>query len=157
MKDTFAEIGNALFDASDWCLPAGFLIAFTTCSSFTVSFDHLTLDLRFPLIEKRFIDTFFMDGTLYSYQAVDSLRRKTTHLLTGIDTDGLGVVAPHQEDLASAMLADVGADSLQNDGLSNQFVAIFQHTIHLHNRILSGCGCGLWRRGAGSAAADRAA
>ena len=75
---------------------------------------------------------------------VDTLLGKGAHLLTSLSADHLGVVTAHKESFLGTMFAEVGADALHSNRLTDETIGRGEECVYLHRgRSLRLCGCGL--------------
>lgn len=94
--------------------------------------------LFFPLGQESFVDPLFVERTVDADEAVDRFGREFTHFFSRVDTDRLRVVAAHQENFASAVLADMRADAFDNDGLTDERFGVFQQAVYFEDGTVCG-------------------
>ena len=115
LRDAVAEVLDTLLRSIGFLFSSGFLFGRASVFAGTsVLLFGLLANAFFPSGQVCFVDTFFNQLPFYTDDVVDGTLTEFTHFGRGFDTDGLGIVASHQEDLAASMFADMGTYAFEN-------------------------------------------
>ena len=102
----------------------------------------MSFELLLPVLQISLIDTILDKLPCDGDYTIDTLLSKGAHLLTSLSADHLGVVAAHEEGFLSSMLAEVGADALHGNRLTDETIGRGEECVHLDiGRSLRLCGC----------------
>ena len=92
--------------------------------------------LRLPAREVGFVDALLVERARDAHDAVHTLRIEASQL-AALDTDGLRIVAAHEEDFARAVLARMRADPFDGDASTDERIGRRQQVVDLqHGRLL---------------------
>src|SRR3712207_1430616 len=112
----------------------GFLFCGAPLFAFPVFFFRLCVYLGFPLLKIGFIYPLLLQISFHAYNGIYALRIESSQS-SGFHTNGLRVVASHQEDFFRAMLASMRAHAFHCHFLSCKIPGICQQRVYLQSRV----------------------
>ena len=143
LSDLLAKVCDTIL----WCVgrfATSLLFVGAACLALAMLFGGLSFELLLPVLQISLVDTILDKLPCDGDYTIATLLGKGSHLLTSLSTDHLGVVAAHEESFLGTMLAEVGADALHGNRLTDETIGRGEEGVHLHvGRSLRLCGCGL--------------